>query len=711
MKPIFLVQFLMLFAVLMTAAILWIINRYKNENYIRLFYYAFILYFFRYLFNILNFITNIDLFILLSNIFAFVPAIFFLQGALALRNRTIKGLSKLTYCAVAALGILWILITYFTHTAFVYKALPIFFLIAAANIFTGIEFFIFGRQKHSAANIVTGIIFILWGLHQADYPFLRPVHWFAPYGFALGSIFMVTIAISLTFSVIDSFYKDNLKKNRALTRRQKKTDELIKIVTDIHSVANEEGIFHKLIDGAIRLTGGQNGAFGIYKDGRMIFKEYLVKNRWESIDYSFKKDYGVPGHIIKTRQPYIANDTLNDPFVVSEIRKRLSFYNLINVPIIYKDTLLGCLEIHNKIGRTDFDELDQTYLEIIADNAAFAISNVRLVNQIEYANNKTVYLNKIMTLLRDINQMIAKRELISDIYRITCSKLVNNGIAGIAYISLYKDDLHIAACEGNISREHAKEICRNFFSMASDKPYVADNIFSESNMKFLYKLADSHKFRRAAFFPLKIENRIYGELFVSLNKDINNTMYEFLKELTGDIAVAIKLSAIEQINSERDKLFSSMREIYKMALNDASMEDIFGRICKDMRIIFNASLVWIGKKEKRGIIKPVAYEGDIKMVEGKLYWELERGTIYPFAEVLSKNECFVDRTSNNLTDDNGYKTEVTVPICRKNKIFGIMDIYTNKDIDETVIIMLKHIGNQLYVINTYLEYTNRSQEK
>lgn len=69
-------------------------------------------------------------------------------------------------------------------------------------IATAIYFWRYGAQRTNPAAYALSIGLLLNGLHNLDYPFLRPVEWFAPYGFSLGIVFSILVAtgsIMLTF--------------------------------------------------------------------------------------------------------------------------------------------------------------------------------------------------------------------------------------------------------------------------------------------------------------------------------------------------------------------------------------------------------------------------------------------------------------------------------------------------------------------------------
>lgn len=703
-------QLFLISDIFLSVIIVFSIYRYYEKFFIKMFIAALSVYFLHYIFSFSYYLFNKPSFILISRIFALLIAPFIVELSVYIDGSSPKKRWRKRYTGYVVLAFAvtaWIIFSYYINLSFFYQVLPAYVALGLAYIFAGWRFVSTWRKNLLYTTV--GVTFILWGLLKFSYPAVLHT-WFAPYGFALAAFFLIVTVLSIAIIVIDRFHQDSEEKMRAIEKNDSKLRELVKIITGIHTVLDETSIFHRLVDGALKLTDAKDGTFGIYRNGKISFYEYLTKNRWVEIDYSFPKGYGVPGHIIETKKPYISNDCSNDPIVIPEIREKLGFYNLIDVPVIYEDNLLGCFEIHNKISRTDFDQTDKIFLEIAANNAALSITNARLIKQIRRSKNDIIYLNKIIVLLRNINQMIAKRVLISDIYRATCSELVKSRLAKIACVAIYDaNNIRLAAYEGEISRESAKDICRYSFYLDHDEPFVANNLYNTANLRALYKIADIHHFRRAAFFPLTIEGRIYGELFVSFNSDIDDSVINFLKELAGDIAVAIRLSETERLTITRNRLFSMMRIAYKMVMDNALPEEIFDYICKELKIIFNAKLVWVGKKEKRGVIKPVGYEGEIEMVEDKLRWETERGAIYPFAEALIKCELYVAKIPDDF-QDNGYKTEVAIPICRKNDVYGVLDIYSRKNIDKTLVVMLEYIGNQLYIINSFLKYTKQPEK-
>jgi PAS domain S-box-containing protein len=90
---------------------------------------------------------------------------------------------------------LWIAYGVSSGTSLTTLSLPTFLFLGALYAWTGLVLI---RERGAVASQrAVGVNFILWGLHKADYPFLRPVLWFAPWGYLLGAAFQVFSAIGI----------------------------------------------------------------------------------------------------------------------------------------------------------------------------------------------------------------------------------------------------------------------------------------------------------------------------------------------------------------------------------------------------------------------------------------------------------------------------------------------------------------------------------
>jgi len=167
-------------------------------------------------------------------------------------------------------------------------------------------------------------------------------------------------------------------------RRERQLTVLSRVNQKINENLEINAILRALVEAALEITDSQDGTAGLFIDGKMVFKEYLMGNRWIPINYSFPPGYGVPGWVIQNIQPYISNDTVNDPHVIPEIREKLGFYNLADTPILDRNGgLLGCFEIHNTVNARPFDQEDISLLKSLSASAAVALENAKIIKNLK----------------------------------------------------------------------------------------------------------------------------------------------------------------------------------------------------------------------------------------------------------------------------------------------------------------------------------------
>ena len=93
---------------------------------------------------------------------------------------------------------------------------------------------------------------------------------------------------------------------------------------------------------------------------------------------------GIVGLVAQTGEPTIVNDWENDPRIFKNIDKKAKFQtrNMICVPMAVKGELVGVLDAVNAADSGGFSEWDLELLSYIADQAAIAITNRKLFDEL-----------------------------------------------------------------------------------------------------------------------------------------------------------------------------------------------------------------------------------------------------------------------------------------------------------------------------------------
>ncbi len=154
-------------------------------------------------------------------------------------------------CAVC---IAWTFTQFAAITGFLMYALPISLYTAAIFFRTGLAYLRMPRPR-SYGSIITGIAFLVWAFHKLNYPFLRPMDWFVPWGYFISSTLLILVAAGILTGYFEKV------RNRLLAN-EKSLDEAL-----LDSLRRETQIT-LLLEGARTIL--ENRAFG--ETARTIFE-------------------------------------------------------------------------------------------------------------------------------------------------------------------------------------------------------------------------------------------------------------------------------------------------------------------------------------------------------------------------------------------------------------------------------------------------------
>ena len=97
---------------------------------------------------------------------------------------------------LGAAGFGYILLAGLMTFSLFWLSFPTYFFLGGAYVWTGLVMLRQQELRGPAVKIV-GTAFVVWGLHKFDYPFLRPVAAFAPWGYLLGAALEIVIALGM----------------------------------------------------------------------------------------------------------------------------------------------------------------------------------------------------------------------------------------------------------------------------------------------------------------------------------------------------------------------------------------------------------------------------------------------------------------------------------------------------------------------------------
>jgi hypothetical protein len=196
---------------------------------------------------------------------------------------------------------------------------------------------------------------------------------------------------------------------------------LITATNDTNALANF------LLDRAIDYTNAEKGSLMLLNERNEL---YILAARGFDMQfietYRIKLGEGIAGIVAENRTPFLVEDIDRDERFKQKKRDRYKTKSFISCPLISRDKTLGVININDKKDGTPFREDEFNLLKIIADQAAIALENAFLMNQLR---GKAAELEEINRKL--IETDVDKTEFITRISHELRSPL--NSIKGAIY--------------------------------------------------------------------------------------------------------------------------------------------------------------------------------------------------------------------------------------------------------------------------------------
>jgi signal transduction histidine kinase len=96
----------------------------------------------------------------------------------------------------------------------------------------------------------------------------------------------------------------------------------------------------------------------------------------------------IAGRVAQTGQPIIANDLPNDPRFYNPAAANEGLLACASVPLVVGEKIIGTLDVHSKVDRYAFTEEHLKILKMLASQAAIAIENARLYEEVRRARDE-----------------------------------------------------------------------------------------------------------------------------------------------------------------------------------------------------------------------------------------------------------------------------------------------------------------------------------
>jgi signal transduction histidine kinase len=261
-----------------------------------------------------------------------------------------------------------------------------------------------------------------------------------------------------------------LETQEKLERRMRELDLLFEVEQQTSAAVSLDQLLDALLARTTELIGAEAASL-VLKDpkaARLVFAS-AVGEMGEAIkQVTVGLGEGIAGWVAQHGEPLLVNDPAHDPRHHRVLAERIGFRprNIVCVPLVGDEGILGAVELLNKVGRDQFDDGDLRLLTLVAG---------RISHAIELARSKDVQIKQ--SHLASIGQMLSG--LLHDL------KTPMTIISGYAQLMAQSND-------ATVRQEYVDQILKQFDLMAAMTREVLAFARGESNI--LVRKVYLHKF-------------------------------------------------------------------------------------------------------------------------------------------------------------------------------------------------------------------------
>ena len=268
----------------------------------------------------------------------------------------------------------------------------------------------------------------------------------------------------------------------------------------------------------------------------LVFKEVIGEKKTELEGKRMPIDKGVVGWTVKNKKPAIVTDPYEDKRFFQNIDKQTGFTTntILSVPLLSKGKILGIIEAINKKDKTLFNEEDLNLVSNYAEQAAIALENANLVQNLKAKVRQLTLIfdiNKTITSILNLDKLLKKSaELIQkafDYYFVgialsTGSFAILRGFSAKADVKPAKKIRKGKGLVGEVLKEQKMVICQNTEKEESFKDF-------------------SGEFKSEMVVPIKKGEKLIGIIVIGSPKKyaFNKEEAKIIKEVSYQLGIAI----------------------------------------------------------------------------------------------------------------------------------------------------------------------------
>ncbi len=240
------------------------------------------------------------------------------------------------------------------------------------------------------------------------------------------------------------------EENRRLKIAIEELSALNDVATAITSNQSVEDVIDLIVRKCIKHLKVQQSVVMLLDEKDQVNPFHTMIRKQDSISgfMPFRLDAQLTGWMLKNRSPLLVNNFKEDNRFKYIVKEEFPINNLLSVPMLLKNKMVGLLTVFNKHSDSGFTIEDQRLLSILSAQSAHIIENARLYEK----EQALIRLQEEMRLANDIQvNLLPKENPIIPGYQIAGKSIPAKDVGGDYYDFIPIKNNHLAFCLGDIS--------------------------------------------------------------------------------------------------------------------------------------------------------------------------------------------------------------------------------------------------------------------
>jgi GAF domain-containing protein len=159
-------------------------------------------------------------------------------------------------------------------------------------------------------------------------------------------------------------------------------NQLIQVTTQLNSTLNLNALLQLIMTSAAELLHAETSSLMLVDEEtqELTFEVATGEPGEEVVKYRVPPGQGIAGWVVENTKPLVIDNPSEDPRFYGTIDKSIGFEtrDILAVPLIVKDRVIGVVEVINKKDAPGFSQKDLELAVALTNQASVAIDNTRM---------------------------------------------------------------------------------------------------------------------------------------------------------------------------------------------------------------------------------------------------------------------------------------------------------------------------------------------